>query len=348
MSILSSFKEGSRLSSRTKRMILFAWFLNLLFAMTLALPFLRQLDGYLRGTVMDEKILQQMDPAWLESYRMDMEKSEMTRAFDLTTLGYGPFFNHLEMQMEGGFIKTTAQFLYDFFIRWQLNTGPLSSLFLMSLLYICVNTFLAGGFVGMYSRSYRSSFPEFLTECSRYFGKFLRLALVALIVYYLFYALIVDWMNNSIYEWTQSNPSETVPFTYYMVRNVVVVLLMSFLFMVFDYAKVRMVLDDRTSALGAAAAGIRFTIPHIGSTYGLYMLLTAIGIVFALLYAMIERSIPQSSYWPLVFLFMIQQVYMIARFWLKATFYSSQIALYRTTTQKEHLEGLSPAATAVS
>lgn len=343
MNIMSSFSQGFKLTSRTKRMILFAWFLNVLFAMVLALPALKQLDGYLRTSVMDEKILQQMDPAWMDSYRVDMEKSEHSRALDYTVSGYAPFLNHLEMQMEGGFIRTLAGFLYDFFVRWQLNPGSFSLLFLISLVYVCVNTFLAGGFVGIYSRDYRSSFPEFLMECAKYFGKFFRITLVALIIYYLFFFVIVDWINNSISDWTQGNASETVPYAYYMIRNVVVLVLLSFLFMIFDYARIRMVVDDRTSALGATVAGARFAVPRLVRTYGLYLLLTAIGFVLIVIYAVIEKSLPQSAYWPLVFLFVFQQLYMVARLWLKATFYASQITMYRTVSQQEHQKALSAA-----
>lgn len=347
MNIQSSFIQGLKLASRTKRMILFAWFLNVLFAMVLALPALKQLDGYLRDSVMDEKILKQLDPAWADSYRMDMEKSEYTRALDFTIFGYAPFLNHLEMQMQGGFVRTLAGFLYDFFVRWQLNPGQFSLLFFISLLYVCVNTFLAGGFVGVYSKDYRSSFPEFLMDGARYFGKFFRLTLVALIVYYIFFAVIVDWVNNSIAEWTQLGASESIPYLYYMMRNIVVLLLMSFLFMVFDYARIRMVVDDRTSALGSSLAGARFAVPHLARTYGLYLLLTVIGILLILVYALLEQLIPQDSYWPLVFLFIAQQLYMIARLWLKATFYASQITMYRTVSQQEHLKSVSavPATT---
>jgi hypothetical protein len=340
MNIMSSFIQGVKLASRTKRMISFAWFLNVLFAMVLALPVLKQLDGYLRDSVQDEKILKQLDPAWSESYRVDTEKSEYTRSLDYTIFGYAPFLNHLEMQMEGGFIKTLAGFLYDFFVRWQLNPGSFSLLFFISLLYVCVNTFLAGGFVGIYSKDYRSSFPEFLMDGARYFGKFFRIALVALVVYYLFFAVVVDWINTSIYQSTQKSASEIVPYSYYMIRNVVVLLLISLLFMIFDYARIRMVVDDRTSALASTVAGARFAVPRFVRTYGLYLLLTVIGILFILVYAILEKSLPQESYWPLVFLFILQQLYMVARLWLKATFYASQVTMYRTISQHEHLKNV--------
>jgi hypothetical protein len=343
MKIMTSFKQGLAQVSRTKRMIFFAWFINVLFAMVLALPFLKQLDSYLRDTVMDEKILERVDPAWVENYRADMEKSEFVRSLDYTMFGYAPFLNHLELQMNGAFVKTLGGFLYDFFVRWELNPGSMSLLFFLSLLYVCVNSFLAGGFIGVYAKEYRSSFPEFLMEGARYFGKFFRISLVAMLIYFIFFSVIVDWINNSLPQWTQNSASETVPYTYYMIRNVVVLALIAFLSMIFDYTRIRMIVDDRTSALTATVAGARFATPHFLNTYGLYLLLTLVGIVFIVIYAILEKLIPQSSYWPLVLLFIVQQLYMLARFWLKASFYACQTTLYQTVSREEHLKSVSTA-----
>jgi hypothetical protein len=340
MNILSSFRQGLTLTRRTKRMIFFAWFVNVVLAMAIALPTMKQLDGYLRGTVMDEQILERMDPAWAGAFRADMEKSDYTRSLDWSTLQYAPFLNHLEMQMNGTFVRTLANFLYGFFISWELNLGPTSLLFFLSLLYLCTNTFLAGGFIGIYAKEYPSTFTEFLMDGARYFGKFFRIALVALIVYYLFYALLVDWINNSIQSWTQNEASEAVPYRYYMIRNVVVLLLISLLSMIFDYARVRMVVDERTSSLGATVAGGRFALAHFASTYGLYLLLVVLGFILIAFYAVVESLIPQNSYWPLVLLFVVQQLYMLVRMWLKANFYASQTRLYRTTMLEHHAAGV--------
>jgi hypothetical protein len=338
MDIISAFKLGLSRVSRTKRMVLFAWFVNVVIAMPLALPVLSQLDGYLRNTVMDEEILHRMDASWVDSYRADMENSEFVRGLDYTAFGYAPFVNHLEMQMNGAFIKTLGGFLYDFFFRWEINNASTSLLFLLSLLYVCVNSFLSGAFIAVYSKEYPFSFTEFLSEGARYFGKFFRITLVALLVYFLFFNLVVDWMNNSIARWTQAEASETVPYAYYMIRNVVVLFFFSFLSMIFDYARVRMVVDDRSSSLATSAAGTKFAVTNARSTYGLYLLLCLIGLVLIILYAIIEKVIPQESYWPLLFLFVLQQCYMLARFGLKAAFYACQTGLYQTISFERHLK----------
>jgi hypothetical protein len=338
MKIFSAFKDGLSSISRTKRMVFFAWCINVVLTLPLALPVLSQLDGYLRNTVMDEEILHRMDAAWADSYRADMEKSEFVQSMGNSIFGYAPFVNHLEMQMNGTFIRTLGGLLYDFFFRWEINSASTSLLFLLSLLYLCTNSFLSGAFIGVYSKDYPFSFTEFLSEGARYFGKFFRIALVALLVYFVFFNIVVDWINGTIAQSTRTEASETVPYTYYMLRNVVVLFLFSFLSMMFDYARVRMVVDDRTSSLAASAAGMKFAVINARSAYGLYLLLCLVGFVLVVLYAIFEKVIPQDSYWPLLLLFLVQQCYVFARLWLKAGFYACQTALYQTISFERHMK----------
>lgn len=346
MKIISLFTAGVSRVWRTKRFVLFAWFVNVVVAMPLVLPALSQLDAYLRNTVMDESILRRMDGAWADSYRADMENSEFIRSIDYTVFGYAPFVNHLDMQMNGTFVKSLGGFLYDLFFRWEINRTSTSLLFLLSVVYVCVNSFLAGAFIAVYSRQYPFSFTEFLSEGARWFGKFFRITLVALLVYVLFFNLFVNWINSTIVQATRAGASETAPYAYYMIRNVVVLFLFSFLSMIFDYARIRMVVDDRTSSLAASAGGTKFSFMNASTTYGLYLLLCLTGFVLIALYAIIESVIPQDSYWPLLFLFVLQQGYMLARFGLKAAFYACQTGLYQTVTFEQHVKKAEAASSA--
>lgn len=346
MKIISTLKQGFSQTSRTKRMILFAWFVNVLFALVLALPLLRTLDTYVRGTVMEERLLQQMDPAWAGTFRYDFQKSELTRFVDYTIFGYAPFLNHLQTYLDGTFVKSIGSFFSNLLFRFEVTPGYNSILVFLGILYICMSNFIAGGFIGIYSKEYQSTFSEFMMDGAKYFGRFFRLALLALVFYYLFFTLLVDWIDSGIPAWTQNSVSEQTPYLYYMVKGIVALFLLSVFTMVFDYGRIRIVLDDRTSAVLASIAGARFAFRNFLNTYGLYFLLALLGVVLIALYALLESLLPQDSYWPLVAVFLLQQLYMIARFWLKANFYASQTALYRELAAEEHKAALaaSPAS----
>mgnify|MGYP001042418220 CR=1 FL=1 len=342
MSILSSFKQGFERTTKTKRMIFFAWFVNVLFALVVALPFLNTLNGYVRDTVMDEKLLAQMDATWYATLRADFEKNDLVRSFNYTIFGYAPFVNHLEMTLNGTFVKSIGNFLNSLIFSLEVDPRRTSVLILLGILYLGLTSFLAGGFISMYAKDQRSTFSEFLADGGKYFGKFFRLTLLALLVYYLFFTLFFDWVTSGIPRWTQNAPSEEGPFLYYMIKGGIVLVVLSILAMIFDYARIRIIVDVRTSSLFASLAGARFAFRNFVRAYGLYLLLSVVGVLLIVLYALLEAQLPQDSYWPLVLVFLLQQLYMISRMWLKAGFYACQTHLYRSHGKEELLPQPAP------
>lgn len=335
--IIASLKSGTARVSQTKRMVALAWGVNVLFALALALPLLTQLNGYLRTSTLDEKLLKQMDAAWFETYQFDFEKSEIAKLMDYSIFSYAPFFNHLEAQLSGTFVKAIGGFLYDLILRFEINPKPISLLFGLGFFYVCISNFLAGGFIGMYAKDYRTSLNEFFIDSARYFGKLFRLSLFSLLVYYLLFAIIVTWVTDAIPLWTRNASSEAIPFRYYMVVGGLTWFVLSVFSMIFDYARIRIVVEDRTSVVAAAFAGARFAYNNFFNTFGLYLLLGFIGIVFVAMYALLESQISQTSFWLIVLVFVLQQLYMIVRFWLKAIWYASQTFMFRESSAKQHI-----------
>jgi hypothetical protein len=250
--------------------------------------------------------------------------------------GYAPFLTHYESYLAGTVVKNVGNFFFDLIFKWRLGLEYLSIMIVLGFGYLLASTFLSAGFIGTYAKSYRLSFQEFLMEGARYFGKFFRLALLSLIVYLLLFEIVFDWWTQSIPSWTAGESSEMVPFIHYMIKNGVVILVLGFMTLCFDYAKIRMVVDDRISALFAAWAGFKFVFKNFLSTTGLYIFLSLIGIVFIVLYAYVEGAIDQTGYWSIVFVFLVQQIYILARLCLKATFYASQTQLYQAKAALDH------------
>jgi hypothetical protein len=126
------------------------------------------------------------------------------------------------------------------------------------------------------------------------------------------------------------------PFIYYLVKNTLVLLVLSIVTLCFDYAKIRVVVEDRISALIALIAGTRFAINNFRKTFGLYLLLTLFGLGLLVLYAVVEQQIVQQSFSGVLLAMVVGQLFMLARFWLKASFYASQTALYRQAVRSHH------------
>ena len=336
MTTFQYFKQGISKVRHTKRMILFAWAVNLLVALVLAFPLRNQLDSYIRNTVMEDTLLEKLNDKWYETYKFDYQNSEITRLFSISIFGYAPFFQHIHGVLNGAVVRSIGSFFTDLIFGFKLVTSYFNILVLLALLYAFVNSFVAGGFIGMYAREHRSSFQDFLIDGAKYFGRFFRLSLVSIIFYSLFFAYIMSWINGSIVEWTRNEPSEMTPFMYYMIRNVVFFFLLGVSMMCLDYAKIRIVVDDRLSSFLAFFSGFRFAFKNFGKTFGLYLILSIVGFVLIVIYSWLEAQFSQGAYWELLAVMLIQQAYMLGYFWLKANFFASQTSLYQDAVKREH------------
>jgi len=97
---------------------------------------------------------------------------------------------------------------------------------------------------------------------------------------------------------------------------------------VFDYARVRMVVEDRRSAIGALLAGGRFVRRHAGAAIGLYALNALAFLVLIAVYATLAPAAPGAG-WRAAAALGIGQAYIAARVYLKLLFYASETALFQ-------------------
>ncbi|HUH07700.1 MAG TPA: hypothetical protein VML96_07830, partial [Egibacteraceae bacterium] len=100
--------------------------------------------------------------------------------------------------------------------------------------------------------------------------------------------------------------------------------------MVFDLARVRIVVEDRRSALAAVVAGARFARRHLAAAAGLYLLNGVAFLVLVLLYALLHAVLSPGAPWAGWGVLLLGQAYILGRHYLKLVFYGSQIALFQS------------------
>lgn len=329
MKVRAALALGIRKVNRTKRLVAFAWTVNVLLALVAAGPMLEALDEAIAPTVMEERLLDRLDLNWFETFKADHPRNGIVRMLGLSILGAGPFYEHLDGLVHGKMAKAIGAFLGGLLFEFRVRSEHLDIAVLLALIYILVWTYLSGGFIGVYAREHRSSFTEFLELGARHFGKFFRLALIQMVLYALLFGLLVEWVSGSIRTWTAQEPNEATAVAYFMIRNVLVVLVVGGITLCFDYAKIRMVVESRASALAALGAGVRFVVTHPVRTVLLAAPLAALGVTCAVIFVVVEAQIRQSSFWLVFAVFALQQLYVWSRQWLRAAFYAAQTAFYQ-------------------
>ncbi len=346
MTTLQTFFKGLKKVNRSKRLVFYVWFVNFAIAMLVAIPMLNQLDAYIAPTINEEQLLQHWDENWYQTFRADFEKNDIAGMLNYSILGYAPFVTNLNSILNGAGIRSVAGFFIDLFTKFEFRPGGLGILSLLLILYTLLSTYFAGGFISAYSQDSTMSLKEFLSMGAKYFGRFFRLLLISIILFYLLIVL-TDFFNSGIIGMTANSPSEMTPFIWYMIRNVIFFFLLALFMMWFDYAKIRLVVDDRWSALGAFGTGVKFTFNNFGKTFPLVLLLTVLGLALMGLYGFLEHLIPQTGYWTILIVFFLEQLYMFFRVWIKALFYGTQTVLFQGLSAEQHAAQVDAAAAAV-
>jgi hypothetical protein len=190
-------------------------------------------------------------------------------------------------------------------------------------------SFLSGGVIDRYARGRPTRSHGFFAACGIHFWRFLRVGVIAWIVYAFLFEYVHGWIfTDGVGRLTREVTVERTAFAYRAAGYLVFGLLLVLCNLVFDYARVRIVVEDRRSAIGALLAGARFAARHAGSTVGLYALNAVAFLLLVTIYAAIAPGAPGSglSMWLALGL---GEAYILARHYLKLLFYASETAFFQ-------------------
>lgn len=195
--------------------------------------------------------------------------------------------------------------------------------------YLLIWTFLSGGIVDRYARQRPTRAHGFFAASGVFFWRFLRLALVAGTAYWFLFASVHVWLFDDLFDWlTRDLAVERVAFFWRVALYAVFGAALVAVNIAVDYARIRMVVEDRRSAIGALLAALGFLGRHPGRAFGLYALN---GLMFVVLLAVWALAAPGAggagvSMW---LGFAATQLYLLARLLVKLQFMASQTALFQ-------------------
>lgn len=228
----------------------------------------------------------------------------------------------------------------------EFHTAPavnlLAGAVLVGILYLLVNTFLAGGAIAAFVRPGES----FFASCARYFPRFLRIFLISLLFYGVAFGIVrgLSAARSSLFEHSmRAGPEDIATWCIQLIG----LLLLFAVNMTFDYAKIICVLEDR-KALKSTLRGVRFVGRHFGSTYSVFMVTASVGIALLAIYHLLSEWLGQGSVAVVIGLFILRQVYLIARFWVRLWTWASELALFRHRSEQPVISEQATAKLALS
>ncbi len=308
MRVKNALSKGFDLVSQHIKMIPLIYAVNIGLTMLLAIPFFLNLHHKIGNRVIRNDVINGFDSNWW----MHIDQQHV-----LTTLRPGllkgllPLFDNLEKVLTGHF---------DQFGVWILVFG---------LAYLVLSSFLNGGVLGLYSDKKRSfSVSRFFSNAGFYFHHFFALMLTALLLFFVFYKFIQPLIFDLVARFVSHWSPDVVEGLVYAIGFLLVLFLVYFLNMVFDYAKIIIVLEKEESSWMCIWLSAKFIFSNFGKTAGLYLLLALISIAAVLVFGFVLGF--SRNKFLLVFLaVLLQQLFIFVKIGIRLWFYGAQLSLYQ-------------------
>lgn len=192
--------------------------------------------------------------------------------------------------------------------------------------YIGVWIFLSGGLLDRFARARPIRTAAFFAACGVYFTRFLRLAVIAGGVYWALFHWLHPYLFVRLYDrWTRDMTEEGHAIGLRAGLYAAFLLALMLVNVVVDFAKVRAVVEDRRSMLGAIAASLRFLRRRPFRAAGLYLLnALALLVILRLWYSLAPGAATPN--WAAL---LLGQLYLLLRLWAKLAFMASEIAFFQ-------------------
>ena len=307
MSPLAAWIDGARRVVRAPAILLGVWALTLIVSVPLAFALRAMLAQHLGASLAADTAASGVNYDWMQEFAE--QASGLGTTFKPTIIGFGAVLDN-------------ASALLDAAPRPAVIVGAAS-------VYIVLWIFMAGGIIDRYARDRPTRAFGFFAGAGEFFFRFLRLALVQWLVYAVLFGALHPWLFDTLYpRITHEMSVERTAFLVRVGMYLVFGAMLAASTMIFDYAKVRAVVEDRRSMIGAIGAAAAFIRRNAGAAIALFLLNFASFIAALAVYGLIARGSGRSAL--LMWLGVgAGQLYVLARLWIKLTFWASETALFQ-------------------
>ena len=307
MTAAAAFRQGLRRVNRAPMLVAGMCLVSLLIALPLSLAVRGMLVAHLGTSLVSERVAAGADYQWWQEFLYQANGLGLT--FKPSIVGFGAVLDNLDALLDNEAMATTI-------------AGATAA-------WLVIWSFLSGGVIDRLARNRPTRSHGFFAAAGVHFWRFLRLGIVAVCVYFVLFEWLHEWLFVDLYDDLTRNIA--VERTTLLIRVAGYLLFGAVLVtvnVVFDYSRIRIVVEDRRSAFGAIVAAARFTRRHAGRVVALYLLNGVAFICVIALYALISPGAPKSGIhmWGTL---LLGQLYIVGRHYLKLLFYASETSLFQ-------------------
>lgn len=207
----------------------------------------------------------------------------------------------------------------------------------MGMLSILVNSVLAGGVLARFRRlDLPQGLGDFSRETARYAWRMIRLMIIGLICYWVVFRSLYQGLGSLVGTLMRHVLDDRPIFWAHLAVGLLTLVGVVFVSLVVDYARVKMVLEDETSAVGAFLASLGFSLSRLRKVFVVYAVPSLLGVALLGIYRLLlpwgminsmlggSRGMYFREPLVLALLFIVQQAVMFGRYWFRVATWGSE------------------------
>jgi hypothetical protein len=320
--LLTSLRDGGRSLGLNWGLIVLVLVTNLAFALVLAVPLAFQLERELENRGASREMMYGFDFDWWSHWSERQEGPESALAPDL--LGTGFALRNLELLLQGWLPA-------GLFASGSRRPPVDASVLGLGLLYMVLQAFLTGGIISVFRRPRGGwTLRGLVHGCGFYFGRMLRLSLLALAAAGLVFAL-----NAPFARWVDALAREAVSgrtaLALGLGRHALLLVVLLVVHMVVSHARVLVVREERLSAVLAVLSSLGFCARRLLAACGQYLCLILVAAGLLALFAVLDSWLTVIGYRTQLVALVLFEAFVAARIAARLWLLASQLELQRAS-----------------
>ncbi|MCO6473310.1 MAG: hypothetical protein PHW27_13345 [Melioribacteraceae bacterium] len=194
--------------------------------------------------------------------------------------------------------------------------------------YTLVQTFFLGGLISIFHLPKKNHMVDFFYGGVKFWLRFFKILLISLVLFAA--AFIINDLLGDLISWAfERTGNYMTDFILRSLRYIILIILIGFVTIVSDYAKVHIGVTDDNKIFNSIKLSVLFIKHNFNIVFTVFFLVAVIGALGAIVYNIIEIFIPRTPYYFLVLAFILQQMLVIFRLAVRMLFYSTEVFLYK-------------------
>lgn len=252
-----------------------------------------------------------------------------------------PVFHILLDNLEHSLVsdRLVHGFDYLWFVQFQnlyklnIEQMPLNIYFVVGI-YTLVQTFFLGGLISIFNNPKKNLYVDFFYGGVKYFYRFTKVLLVSLGFFMLAFK-INDWLGDLITDVFINSENVMMEFILRSLRYILLVFFIGIVTIISDYSKVALAVMERRKVIREIYNTLIFLKNNFTRVFIIFLIVAVLGALGAVMYNLLEKEIPRTPFYFLAVSFVLQQMLIIFRLYIRMLFFSTEVNLYKDLSAEQ-------------